>query len=70
MRFLSRSRPGRLVLGDSFYCRSKRAVVLLGQCLDRYMDANSFERKRSACFQCPTGRANREGYADGGDPDA
>lgn len=70
MRFLTRLRPGRLALEDSFYCRPRRVVVVLGQCLDRYLDANSFERKGSVCFRCPAGRANREEYADAGDPDA
>ena len=56
-------------LGDLFYCKSRRRQVTLDKCLDDYMDANAFERRRAACFHCPQGRRNREEFA-GLDEDA
>lgn len=69
MRFTARSTPDMSTLTDSFYCRSKRRVIQLEGCLDDYVDANSFEKRRSACFRCPIGRRNREAYAASGESD-
>lgn len=52
---------------DDFYCRSRRERLTLERCLDGYLQANALERRRSACFRCPHGRFNREGYADAGE---
>ena len=57
-------------LGDLFYCKSRRRQLLLDKCLDDYMDANAFERRRSACHHCPQGRTNREEFAGIDDEDA
>jgi hypothetical protein len=62
MRF-RRADPAVATLTDSFHCRSRRRDVTLDQCLDGYVEANAFERRRSACFRCPLGRKNREAFA-------
>jgi len=54
-----------LGLSDTFYCRSRRKFLTLEKCLDDFMEANAFERRRSACFRCPQGRRNRETFAGG-----
>ena len=69
MRFTARTATELCTLTDSFYCRSKRRVIQLENCLDDYVNANSFEQRRSACFRCPIGRRNREAYASGSDSD-
>jgi hypothetical protein len=50
-------------LSDSFYCRARRKELSLDKCLNDYLEANAFERRRSACFRCPQGRKNREVFA-------
>ncbi len=52
-----------LDLQDEFYCRARRRRLDLSKCLDDYLNANAFNNKRSACWRCPQGRNNREGYA-------
>lgn len=53
-------------LADTFYCRSRRRQLSMEECLDGYVDANAFERKRCACFRCPQGRRYRETFAEQG----
>ncbi len=48
----------------AFYCRTRRRRVEFCKCLDDYVDANAFERRRAACWRCPQGRRNRQEYAD------
>jgi len=60
--------PVVMELLDTFYCRARRKVLTLEKCLDDYLDANAFERRRSACYRCPQGRKNRECFARGLDP--
>jgi hypothetical protein len=50
-------------LADTFYCRARRKELTLDKCLNDYLEANAFEKRRSACFRCPQGRKNRELYA-------
>lgn len=50
-------------LADTFHCRARRKELTLDKCLNDYLEANAFERKRSACYRCPQGRRNREVYA-------
>jgi len=64
MRF-THSYPAVVKLPDVFTCRARRKDLTLGQCLDDYLDATVFSRRRSACFRCPQGRRNRETFADG-----
>lgn len=64
MRFTV-STPYPMQLHDTFYCRPRRKVLTLERCLDDFLDANAFERKRSACYRCPQGRKNREMFAQG-----
>ncbi len=52
-------------LNDEFYCRSKKRRVTLEECLERYVDANAFEQKRSVCWRCYQGRKLRADYALG-----
>jgi len=48
-----------------FYCRSKKRRVSMMECLERYVDANAFENKRSACWRCYQGRKVRIDFAAG-----
>lgn len=64
MRF-TYSIPQPLGLHDEFYCRARRRNLTLEKCLDDFMEANAFERRRSTCFRCPQGRRNRETFAGG-----
>lgn len=64
MRF-TYSIPETLALNDEFYCRPRRKNLALQRCLDDFMEANAFERRRSVCFRCPQGRRNRETFAGG-----
>ena len=63
MRFTSHLAPEMTSVDDVFYCRAKRRELALASCLDGYVDANAFEKRRSACFRCPYGRRNREAFA-------
>ena len=47
-----------------FYCRARRRREPFAKCLDDYVNAKAFARRRSACWRCPQGRANRGAYAD------
>lgn len=53
------------VESSEFYCRSKKRRVSMEECLERYVDANAFENKRSACWRCYQGRKVRTDYAAG-----
>jgi hypothetical protein len=53
-------------LEDTFYCKARRKVLKLEKCLDDYLNANAFDKRRSACYRCPQGRRNREAFACGG----
>lgn len=50
---------------QEFYCRSKKRKVTTMECLERYVDANAFENKRSACWRCYQGKKVRTDYAAG-----
>lgn len=50
---------------SEFYCKSKKRRVATEECLERYVDANAFEQKRSACWKCGQGRKVRSDFADG-----
>jgi len=50
-------------LDQCFICHARRKNMNLDKCLDDYLAANAFENKRSACYRCPQGRDNREGFA-------
>ena len=50
-------------LDDTFYCRGRRKDVSLEQCLDRFVDANAFRKRSSACMCCHIGMANRRRFA-------
>jgi hypothetical protein len=65
MRF-NYSYPTVTELADVFYCRARRKDLTLDKCLNDYLEANAFDKRRSACFRCPQGRKNREGFAGGG----
>ncbi|MBM4397195.1 MAG: hypothetical protein FJ087_16115 [Deltaproteobacteria bacterium] len=56
-------------LEESFYCRARRKDLELEKCLNDYLEANAFDRRRSACFRCPQGRKNRESFAGGEMPE-
>lgn len=56
-------RNGERGLLDSFECRSRRMTVSLEKCLNDYVDADVYQRRRRACFRCPEGRKNREEFA-------
>lgn len=64
MRF-TYSYPDVTELADSFYCRARRKDLALEKCLNDYLEANAFDKRRSACFRCPQGRKNRETFAGG-----
>jgi len=53
-------------LEDTFYCKARRKFLTLEKCLEDYLNANAFEKVRSACYRCPQGRRNRESFACGG----
>lgn len=46
-----------------FYCRAKRKEVDMESCINDFVTANAFERKRSACYRCHQGRKTREEFA-------
>jgi len=48
-----------------FYCRSKKRQVSVGDCLEKYVEANAFDKKRSACWHCFQGKQTRTEYANG-----
>lgn len=50
------------VLENMFYCRARRKRQTLDKCLDDFVNANAFEDRRSACWRCPQGRANRADF--------
>ena len=54
---------GKLKVNTIFYCRSKKRRVGVGDCLERYVDANAFENKRSACWRCFQGKRTRLEFA-------
>ena len=62
---IRRERAERMVLEDEFYCRPRRRRLSIERCLEDYMNANAFGDKRSACWRCPQGCANRTQFAGG-----
>jgi hypothetical protein len=48
---------------EEFYCRPRRRRLTIEKCLDDYVNANAFANKRSACWRCPQGCANRKAFA-------
>ena len=57
--------PQKMKLEDKFYCRARRKWLILDKCLNDYVNANAFEKRRSACYRCLQGRRNREAFAYG-----
>ena len=47
-----------------FYCKPKGKWLPMEKCLVDYLNHNAFEKKRSRCYRCKTGRINREKFAD------
>jgi hypothetical protein len=62
MRF-DYSYPTVIGLDDRFRCRSRRRDLTLDKCLDDFLEANAFEKRRSACHRCTQGRKNRESFS-------
>jgi hypothetical protein len=59
------SRLKRMRTETCFYCRSKKRRVSVGDCLEKYLDANAFEKQRSACWRCFQGKQTRMDFAVG-----
>lgn len=59
----ARTRPEQWTVQDLFYCRAKKRKVRFGECLERFVDANAFDDKRSACWRCFQGRKYREEFS-------
>lgn len=55
---------GSVQLEDEFYCRPRRKRLTIDDCLEDYMDANAYEKQRSACYRCPLGRNVRRAFAE------
>ena len=53
----------RLTASAVFYCRAKKKRLSVEECLERYVDSNAFEKKRSACWRCYQGRSTRSEYS-------
>ncbi|MBI2475000.1 hypothetical protein HYV69_01100 [Candidatus Uhrbacteria bacterium] len=49
--------------GGRFYCKTKRRKVLLGKCLDDYVNMNALERTKAACWKCGQGRKVRTNFS-------
>jgi hypothetical protein len=58
-------KQNRLRIGTLFYCRSKKRRVPVEDCLEKYVDANAFDKKRSACWRCYQGKKTRTDFAAG-----
>jgi len=56
-------KPGRLSAITEFYCRTKKRRLTVGDCLEHYVDANAFEKRKSACWRCFQGKRTRVDYA-------
>lgn len=65
LQHIRRQRQDRLTLADEFYCRPRRKRLTIERCLEDYLEANAFGSRKSACYQCPQGCANRVAYAEG-----
>jgi|GEM_PF-4198854 len=48
----------------TFFCKPRRKVLQVEQCLTDFLNANAFEKKRSVCWRCSYGRKNREDFAE------
>jgi hypothetical protein len=53
----------RLSAITEFYCRTKKRRLTVGDCLERYVDANAFEKRKSACWRCFQGKRTRVDFA-------
>lgn len=62
---IRRDRADRLDLASDFYCRPRRRKLTIEICLQDYVDANAFENRRSACWRCSLGCANRHKFSEG-----
>jgi hypothetical protein len=58
-------RRSRMSMVELFYCRSKKRRVQVSDCLERYVDANAFDKKRSACWRCYQGKKTRTEFSHG-----
>lgn len=50
---------------DHFFCVKRKKNVLLGECLEEYMNVNAFVDKKSPCYDCPQGKSNRYCFGHG-----
>jgi hypothetical protein len=53
----------RRSLWDIFYCRARRRRLNLQKCMTDFMNANAFDKQKSACWHCVQGRENRDDYS-------
>jgi len=61
----ARKEKESMAAAHSFYCRAKKRRVTLSECLEKYVDANAFEKSRAACWRCYQGRKNRQEFSIG-----
>ena len=62
---IRKDRADRMQTATEFYCRPRRRKLTIGVCLDDYLNANAFGDRRSACWRCPLGCANRQQFSEG-----
>ncbi len=58
-------KTAKLNMAALFYCHSKKRQVQIVDCLERYVDANAFEKRRSACWRCYQGKKTRTDFSQG-----
>ena len=56
----SESKKTQIKIETAFFCQSLQMDLIVGSCIDRYVEANAFGFKESACFKCPQGLRIRQ----------
>jgi hypothetical protein len=45
-------------------CKNRRKRVVVGSCLEDYMNSNALEKRRSACWRCFQGKKIRHQFSE------
>ncbi|HNU68292.1 MAG TPA: hypothetical protein PKH54_07860 [Myxococcota bacterium] len=54
------SRKSQVKIDTPFFCKTMQADMMVGRCIDLYVEANAFGFKDSVCFKCMQGMKIRQ----------
>ena len=54
------TKKGQMKFEAPFFCSNMQTEMSVRQCLDRFVEANAFGFRESACFKCTQGQKIRQ----------